>query len=159
MWWSGKGGNELAKRFGYDLAHQQSGHFSRHLRKVMGFLEVKRKLLYKLMMPGSSTKADGRMVHEIATFVPHERLDADLCLHEGFAAELLDAIEGFSLPPCYKTHRVVRESAARGELCVCLSLFVDGVQYSLTDTVVGFWLIHTMTGKRYLFCAIRKKLF
>ena len=40
----------------------------------------------------------------------------------------------------------------------CVNLFVDGVKYSLTDTVIGFWFVDVLTGKRYLFATIRKRL-
>jgi hypothetical protein len=37
-------------------------------------------------------------------------------------------------------------------------LFVDGVPYSHTDGVVGFWVINTVTEKRVLVAAMRTQL-
>ena len=157
MWHAGRSGNSVAAPYGCNPA-APSGHFNRHLRVIMPELEARRKLLYKLSMPGSSTRATGRVTHDILVFVPHERVDEDLRMREGFSAEVHDAIEFKALPRRYNEHPVVTGQPPGSAPVAPFNLFVDGVAYSLTDTVIGFWLINQITGKRHLFCVVRKKL-
>jgi hypothetical protein len=39
-----------------------------------------------------------------------------------------------------------------------MRIFLDGVPYSISDSVIGIWLVNLLTGRRYLSVAIRKKL-
>ena len=71
---AGKVGMAAALLYGLDPARAASGHFNRHLRRVMPRLARKREMLYPLLMPGSARKATGRVEHQVQAFVPHEKL-------------------------------------------------------------------------------------
>ena len=158
MWHSGRSGNELAAHYGLN-PEASSGHFNRHCRKVMPELEERRKLLYTLSMAGSSTRATGRVVHDLQVFVPHEMVDEDLRLREGlFSADLHDAIDSNAVSRRYNQHPLIVGQPPGSAPVAPFDLFVDGVAYSLTDSVIGFWLINQITGKRILFCVVRKKI-
>ena len=77
----------------------------------------------------------------------------------GSVAELEDLIEEGGLPRCYYDHPVVRRSARGDPPVYPANVFVDGVAYSHTDTVIGFWIISVLTGRRMLFAVLRKRLF
>ena len=98
-------------------------------------------------MLGSSTRATGRVTHDILVFVPHERFDEYLRMREGFSAEVHGATEFKTLPRRYSEHPVVTGQPPGSAPVASFNLFVDGVAYSLTDTVIGFWLINQITGK------------
>ena len=155
---AGRAGNPVAARYGFNPESTHTGHFNRHLKSVMGEVHGRRALLYRMTMPGASRKATGRVVHDIDVWVPFEKIDADVRAEQGMLSLLLDAIDDGSLPPAYFTHPLVQNRAADDDPILPLNLFVDGVVYSLTDSVVGFWFINVITGRRYLFAVIRKRL-
>ena len=157
---SARGGNPLAAPYAFDPASLWSGHFSRHLKTAMKDLEERKRLLYKSRMPGSHPRSIGRVVHDLFCFVPHERADEAMRARAGYAMELADGIDDQTLGPRYAAHPVVQQHASAGLRegpVAAYNLFVDGVAYSLTDTVVGFWLIDALTGKRFLFMVVRKR--
>ena len=61
-----------------------------------------------------------------------------------------------TLPPIYADHPVVQSAAPRA--AVPLALFLDGVEYSKRNSIIGFCLINVATGKRELLCSIRKSV-
>ena len=136
MWKAGRAGNSKAVKYGYN-PDAPSGHFQRHLDGVMTDLIARRNWLYTLRMPGSSRSATGRVVHDVMAFVPHERLDAWIRSQPSILMRLADAREEGRLPRSYVEHPLVRE-APPDVMHVPLSIFVDGVAYSLTDSVIGF---------------------
>ena len=85
-------------------------------------------------------------------------MDADLRANAHVIAQVSEAVEGKSLPQAYYGHPIVREHSTLQAPVVPLALFVDGAPYSHTDGVVGFWVINTVTEKRVLVAAMRKKL-
>ena len=156
MWKAGRAGNSKAVQYGYN-PEAPSGHFQRHLNGAMKDLTAKRNWLYTLRMQGSSRSATGRVVHDLMVFVPHERLDEWIRNQPGSLMRLADAREEGQLPEAYFEHPLVRE-APPDVMHFALSLFVDGVAYSLTDTVIGFWFVDMLSERRFLFAVIRKRL-
>ena len=108
MFHAGRGGNPSAVKYGFDPSCSNSGHYNRHLRSVMTDLNERRKLLCQIKMPGSTTQATGRTVHDLLALVPHERADEDTRMREGVAMKWYDAIDGGLLPARYAAHPVVR---------------------------------------------------
>jgi hypothetical protein len=96
----------------------------------------------------------GRSKHEFSVLVPHEELDASLRDDPTFSVRLDEAISNNELPKAYFDHPIVKASS---EPVAPFSLFADGVPYSITDSVVGFWLINEITAQRFLIAALRKK--
>ena len=54
---------------------------------------------------------------------------------------------------CYFDHPQVKDSDGP---VIPYSLFVDGVPYSNTDSIIGFWLVTEITGSRSLLVTLRK---
>lgn len=132
--------------------NSQSGKFQRHLNGVLPYLQA-RDRLYEIEVPSYNAAELSRGTHHMYTLAPHEVLNdpADPALQ----AKLEQMISERSLPPCYFDHRVVLET--QGPV-LPLSLFVDGVPYSESDSCVGFWLINELDGSRHLLAAVRKSL-
>jgi hypothetical protein len=83
-----------------------------------------------------------------------EELGDEITQMDDFEGELRKAIEERRFPPIYDTHPIVVEYA--DELVLPISIFIDGVPYSHVDSVIGFWAINMLTGRRHLVCCLRK---
>ena len=154
MCYAGLAGIPSASKYGHRPG-APSGHYQRHLSKVLPeFSDVAE--LYTLRVPGSSTSALGRAKLDFVAMVPHEVIDKDLRADPASVLKVREAIDENVLPPSYDDHHVVlRHRAATPVLPV--SLYIDGVPYSLTDSVIGLWFVSELTGRRYLIAALRKK--
>ena len=60
------------------------------------------------------------------------------------------------MPDSYHANPIVQ--AHPDEPVLPLGLFVDATPYSLTDSVLGFWTVCLVTGRRWLSAALRKKV-
>ena len=87
--------------------------------------------------------------------VPHEAIDEDVRGDNDLRGQLQYAVDNEQLPKCYYMHPVVL--SAFGELVLPCAIFIDGLPYSLNDSVIGFWLVNLLTGCRYLLGTLRKK--
>jgi len=67
-------------------------------------------------------------------------------------------VESRAFAPCYYSNPVVEAGMEDGELVLPTALYMDGVPYSLTDSVVGVWLVNLVTGNRSLLAMVRKRL-
>ena len=86
-----------------------------------------------------------------------EDLDADMRADPGIRLKLEEAIDHGTLPPIYNTKRAVVENA-NGNPIIPYHIFIDGVPYSQTDSIIGVWLVNALTHRRHLVCALRKKM-
>jgi hypothetical protein len=155
MYYAGLAGISSASRYGHRPG-APSGHYQRHLSKVLPEYSDAAEL-YSLQVLGSSTRALGRAKLDFAAMVPHDVIDKDLRSDPASVLKVREAIVENALPPSYEDHHVVlRHGAATPVQPV--SLYIDGVPYSLTDSVIGFWFVNEVTGRRYLIAALRKKL-
>ena len=66
-------------------------------------------------------------------------------------AKLREATEADRFPPSFHSHPVVE--AHPDEAVLPLSLFIDAVPYSVTDSIIGFWLINMLTARRHFLWA------
>ena len=131
-----------------------TGNYQKHLDSVFGMGESKAKL-YWTEIPcskrGTSEKSKMQLpvkpVHEIV----EESIDADPYMVQRVA----DARDAQDLPPCYDTHPVVQRSALP---VIPFALYMDGLPYSLVDSVLGIWLINLLTGARQMVAMVRKKV-
>ena len=69
--------------------------------------------------------------------------------------KIQEAIDEKKFPPLYDSHPVVTQSA---EPVLPVALYIDAVPYTLTDSVIGFWMINVLTGRRHLFLILRKRM-
>ena len=154
----GESGPELQRKCKtYGLrAKAKSGHYERHCKRKLGPFMDEAGTGYSFGMPGRDKHSAGRVEHRIHASAVHEELDADLLNDPSIKMRLEEAIADQQFPPAYSDHPVVKENP--DELVLPVNLFIDGVPYSHTDGVIGFWLINVLTGRRYLFAALRKRL-
>lgn len=142
-----------AKRYAYK-PDAPSGHFNRHLLKTMPALSQIGSL-YQFQIPSFHRDALARGEHTLFTLPAHEALDEALRKDTSSGDRLQSAIAEGRLPPAYFSHPVVRGSQTPVHP---VSIFVDGVPYSLGDAVIGVWLVCELSGARFLVAALRKHL-
>ena len=151
--WASLSGVAEAKDYAF-RPEAPSGHFQRFLDSKLLFLK-QTEHLYTMSIPTYSKPTIGRGKHDLVVAVPHELLDESLRGDDAFAAQLAEAIDSVSLPPRYFEHPVVLRNP--NEKIFPVSLFVDGVPYSLTDGVIGYWLLNEITQARFLIATARNK--
>lgn len=154
MFLAGKAGVKEAVPLGHNPS-APSGHFNRHLKKALPFLRDT-SALYDFVVPSCTDTGLARGEHTTHGIPAHEAIDESLSSQTDWANNLRNALTDGFLPPVYHEHPVVLNNP--GVLVYPVSLFVDGVPYSHIDSVVGFWLVDEVTGKRHLLSALRKKL-
>ena len=86
---------------------------------------------------------------------PHECLETEWTNNPAVSVRLQEALDENLLPPCYHTHPVVVASL---EPVLPCALYMDGVAYTNTDSVLGIWLVNCITGVRHTLALIRKKM-
>jgi hypothetical protein len=101
-------------------------------------------------------KDGNRCKRNLSVLQPHEVLEDQWSNPEW--REALDArIEAGSMPEVYLQHPVVLANESDEPVCP-VSIFIDGVPYSHTDSVIGFWIIDEILLTRHLICALRKSV-
>ena len=133
---------------------QPSGHYQRRLDSVLGF-KAERDAFYRLRVPGHHRHDLSRTTHRVPVRVAHEALNDEIVNDPSCSVRLRELVQERALPPSYFSHPVVSNSDT---LVVPTALFVDGLPYSHTDSVIGFWMINLVTGSRHLLMAIRKRV-
>ena len=152
-YWASKAGMATVSEYGLQ-PDRPTGHYQRHLDSLLGFAEAK-KTSYTLSAPGQKRGELSRSTIELPTRPPHELAQEELERNPTVLTRLLEARRSSDLPETYDTHPVVRGTT---DLVVPWGLYMDGVSYSLTDSVLGCWLINLVSGARSLICVIRKRL-
>ena len=64
-------------------------------------------------------------------------------------------IDKSELPPAYFSHPVVSESDS---LVAPYSVFIDGLPYSVRDSMIVYWITNEVTKQRHLWAAVRKSI-
>ena len=135
MWWCSKCGVKGCDDLKY-RPDAPSGHFQRKLNTALPYLQAQEKVLYELDIPGWDQDLGKKAVVPLLAIPPHEIM-ADLVEGDpSITVKLAERIEEQSLPECYFRHPIVL--AAGSKPVIPISLFVDGVPYSQTDSVIGF---------------------
>ena len=60
------------------------------------------------------------------------------------------------MPRCFHDHPVTRSAAGSGQPVRPISVYLDGVQFTREDSVLGFWVVCHLTNKRFLSALVRK---
>jgi len=154
MYWAGRAGLECAKPYGFGPG-KSSGHYARHLKPLLGSPEQVSRL-YEVDVPGHRKLDLSRTVHHTPTIPPHEAV-AEAMTPE-YIQEAREAMASDHMPPAYEEHPVVQAARAAdpSAFIFAFALFMDGVPYSISDSVLGVWLECLLTGRRWL-CAIFRK--
>ena len=153
MWLAAKAGIREAARLGKPPT-SPSGHFQRHLKRKLGVFNNEDSL-YSMCIPGTSP--NGSKYVSLQVVPPHEPIQQDSETNRVFRCKLRESIEAKNLPPAYFEHPVVVATAPA--LVRPLGLFIDAVPYSLTDSVIGFWLTCLITDSRWCVVTLRRKCY
>ena len=156
MWFAGAAGIGEAKKYGLRPG-QSSGNYSKKVRQVMGWND--RRRFYRLHCPSQGKHDIVRSETEISTIPGHEQMAEDF---KDNKEEILDRLETLKiieggLPPQYEDHPVVR-AADPGEPVIPISIYMDGVPYSNSDGVLGFWIVNHLNDHRYFLSGLRKRI-
>lgn len=134
---------------------KSSGEYSRHFDKVVAGSTNSDAELYKVPLARRARSDASRLMGEIPMVLPHEALMEELledsCAEDAVKAALAER----ELPPAYMFHPVV-QAAPPGAVVHPLSIYLDGVAYSRTDSLLAVWVYHMLTERRHLVCAIRR---
>ena len=140
----------------YGLA--PGGHSSNYkvkLDRCLGFTQQRRKE-YSVDIVGKPLRALGRQNFQINVINAHEALEEEFQRDASISVKLGENINEGVYPDTYYSHPVVR--ANPNELVLPAAIYMDGIAYSQTDTVLGIWIINMVTGTRHLLAAVRKRL-
>ena len=153
FWWAAKAGLQgdvprLALSPG-----GRSGNYKRHLDTCLGHAKG-RQLHYLLPVPGHKRHDLTRTVHDVPTMPMHEVLAKELRDSATVPFKLEEARENGTLPRAYWDHPVVKASSTP---VLPVALFMDGVAYSHTDSVLGVWAINMISQKRHVVALMRKR--
>ena len=153
MFWADKAGVREAKPFALPTS-APNGHASRKLKTVLGH-HVSCPDLYAADLPGHS-KHDVERSAQSTHFLPlHEQITNTWDAEAGCLTKLLELKAAGDVPASYTRHKVVLDHPS--EPVVPLAIFLDGVPYSHTDSVLGCWGLNVITGTRFLWGVIRKR--
>ena len=155
LYWCGRCGLAALAQFGKPPG-AESHHYQRHLESKLGVVFNDRGRFYNLNVPGKLKQTGGRHVNDMTMSAVWEEIDTDMRADPSSRMRVEEYLNDDLAPPSHPTHPVVLRHAPY--LVALYDLFIDGVPYSLTDSVIGIWIIIAHTGKRHLVGAIRKKL-
>ena len=124
---------------------QSSGHYSRLLKRLMGMQTVSKEH-YSLSVPGHFKHDYSRATHTLQARPVHEIVDSWVRSDPTTMEAVQAAVDKGHVPPNYFTNPVVMANPT--ECFVPLSLYIDGVPYSLTDSVVGIWIQNLVSRRR-----------
>ena len=150
--WAVKGGLRGPAERAAMAPGKDTGAYQKRLDKVLGFTDAISEL-YEFTVPGHSKYDLTRTLHTLPSVTAFEALCNELAETPEFRFNFDPA----ELPPVYHEHRVVRDGAAAGVDVVPTALYVDGVPYTKTDGVIGWWLVNIASGRRHLLVVVRKR--
>jgi hypothetical protein len=145
-----------AKQYGLKPG-ADSGNYTKKLHRTMGWKHDRASTFYEVDVPGHGKHDLERTSHVVPVMPCHEQIANDPKSSEG-NQQLRDlrAKDG-GLPPSYWNPPVV-QGASEGTIVDPVAIYIDGVPYSHTDGVIGFWIHFLITGKRYLIAVLRKRI-
>lgn len=131
-----------------------SGHYGRKLKKAKGTTSSSEDL-YSIAVPSQSKHSLSRCVRNTYALACHEELAKQLDDPSARHA-LTEKIREGNMPPAYFAHPVV-QGASDGEPVFPIAVYIDGVPYSITDSVVGIWLHNLISNTHFLILTFRKR--
>lgn len=127
-----------------------TGNYQKHLDRTLGF-DKSKAAFYELKVPGYPRSEAGRATMAVPMCPPHEAIEKEC--EENPAMGVLLQEKAADLPRAYAANPVVRSSATP---VLPLALYMDGVSYTNSDSVVGIWVINLITGVRHIVGLLRK---
>ena len=153
MWFAFHAGVETARRYKLRPA-AKSGHYTRKVRTSLGLYCDDGT--YKFKLAGRMSKKLGRLKVDAHAFPMHEAMQEGIQNDKKLLPKLAELVENRELPECYFQHPVVQRHFGTRPV-IPYGIFTDGVPYSLTDSVCGFWLVNMVSGERHLCLTLRKR--
>jgi hypothetical protein len=154
MWYAGRAGIKEATSYGLKPG-SHSSNYSRKVKTLLGWRD--RTIFYEADVPGHGKHDLERSVQIVNVIPAHEQAASDRTIHEDDQVlRDLRAKDG-GLPPSYWHHPVV-QGEGPDEITHPVAIYIDGVPYSHTDGVIGFWVHLLITGRRYLIAVLRKRI-
>jgi hypothetical protein len=155
MWLAARAGISEAAEYGLKPG-SPSGHYFRKVKSVLRWHKHKKFMV--MHVPGQGKHDLERTIQTVHVQPGHEQLIDDYKANlETCERNLAQLKADNQLPPSYWHHPVV-QGAALALLVFPIAIYLDGVPYSLTDSVVGIWLISLIDSRRYLIAVIRKRI-
>ena len=145
MYYAGRSGVAAAVPFGF-RPDASSGHYQRHLDPLMGY-KSQNSGLYYVSLPSYNKKDASRCLRNTPLLLPHELIAHEMDSDPSLGLRLDESKH--DLPPCCWDHRVVQ--AHPDNLPIPAAIYLDGVPYSQTDSVIGFWIENLISSRRHLF--------
>ena len=130
------------------------GHYARHLRSVYGMKRCSQEH-YTLNVPGHHKHDYSRTTHPMQVRPVHEAVESMFLKDPDVEAKLRAKVEEGDLPPSYFSNPVVKESPTPPRP---LTLFIDALPYSLTDSVIAIWVTCLVTEMRALIALVRRRI-
>ena len=112
--------------------------------------------LYPISVPGYHKSDFERTVHQTVVIPRHEQIDNDIANAVSFRNRLAEARADGTLPPAYWQHAIVQR--CRDRMVAPVAIYVDAVPYSESDSVIGWWMVNLLSGRRFLVGLLRKRL-
>lgn len=134
---------------------QQSGKYQRRVDSATGVdLKKETKFAYKVPVAQLAKYDQARSIHQMVVHLPHEQLAAEVA-QQPVAAELADE----EWTAAYHEHPVVVDSKGTGTPVIPYALYLDGISFTRTDSLVGIFIYSLVTLKRHLCVVLRKSHF
>ena len=132
---------------------QQTGKYQRHLDRIFKFKKDD-GTIYKLGLPTMQRGQAVRSVHAMQCVPVHEALESTMV--DDMPRRLAYAKAHSGLPRSYYDDPIVERYP--GTDVYPFALYIDGVPYSNTDSVVGVWCANTLSNQRSLVATVRKRI-
>ena len=132
----------------------QSGKYQDHLNGILGFNAMKHKM-YNLEVVGNRRHDLSRTKFDLPVMPLHESIAQEIDEDPTLLVRLQEKLDDGTLPESYYDNPVVEGSA---DPVMPIAIYIDGVPYSLTDSVVAVWVMNLISGVRHLVALVRKKL-
>ena len=134
-----------------------SSHFSRKFDTAnkVDLRAGRPGLYYTLGVPGHFRGDHSRTVHDVDILPAHEALASEVADTPDMARRLELALHRELLPLCYYSHPVVVEAPMEVPVYP-IAFYVDGMQYTRVDSVIGFAVYNLLTGKRHASVVFRE---
>ena len=127
--------------------------YHRKVAKAVGLDDADERL-HVIKVPGYRRSDRSRCVLDLAVVPPHERFADEVVADPGLLGEVERAVADDEWSQVYADHPVVQTP---GPTVLPGALYVDGVPYSNTDGVIGFWLYNLVSNVRHLCVVVRKR--
>lgn len=151
-YWAGRAGIKAATKYGLRPGCQ-TGKYSHHVKSIFRW-RSRKDLFYNLIVPGQGKHDLERSEFGISIIPGYEQLIGDID-HETETELVKVRSKDDGLPEQYWDHPVVVNDPET--LVYPIAIYIDGVPYSLTDGVIGFWMINLINQRRYLISILRKR--